>query len=392
MKKSLKHNLTRIAFTEAILKARDCNQEPECPCEFCVDLVEVSASCGITFNFDGDRHLTHALPDLVESKWRDALEMLSIQNSFKLYRGSNIFSGFMELPEGAYPAYQYFSENNDEYSSDENMLKKRQTAFILATQALPDSYLSHIEEQKDVNHSEIVETPWEQCCRVFREIDMPILDLPKSITSNISPDCFWTEHFAESGCLNPVAGYGLEFGHFGKDLSSDNSISLKDYVDVWPSIPDYFSWSDNTNQAGTCGGFVVRTSGLLVSQQWFFGDQNDLYINAFNHLVSPLLETEPENGFDHVIVVYSAYRNDAYIASTDPRSWDPLTPSDRLLLPLPSGYGLVGNWRETDGDYSPPPLSTFKSNLYTPKLRAASQYLEECLNIERERFGMLHSD
>ena len=102
------------------------------------------------------------------------------------------------------------------------MLKKRQTAFILATQALPDSYLSHIEEQKDVNHSEIVETPWEQCCRVFREIDMPILDLPKSITSNISPDCFWTEHFAESGCLNPVAGYGLEFGHFGKDLSSDN--------------------------------------------------------------------------------------------------------------------------------------------------------------------------
>jgi hypothetical protein len=328
--------------------------------------------------------MAYAIPDLIGSKSRDALEMLSMQNRFKLYRGSNIFSGFMELPEGAYPAYQFFSENNDEYSSDENMLKKRQTAFILVTQALPDSYLSHIEEQKDANHSEIVENGWEQCCRVFAEIDMPILDLPKSITSSISADCFWTAHFDESGCLDPIAGYGLEFGFMGEHLLSDDPIGLKDYVDLWPSIPDYFSWWDNTNQAGTCGGFVVRTSGLLVSQQWFFGDQNDRYINTFNHLVSPLLETEPENEFDHVIVVYSAYRNDAYIASTDPRSWDPLTPSDRLLVPLPKGYGLVGNWRETDGDYSPTPLSTFNSNLYTPKLRAASQYLEECLRIERD--------
>ena len=392
MKKSLKHNLKRIAFTEAILKARNCNQGPECPCEFCIDLVDISESCGITFNFNEDGNLIHTNPELIESKSQDALEMLSVQNRFKLYRGSNIFSGFMELPEGAYPAYQFFSENNDEYSSVENMTLKRQTAFILASQALPDSYLSHFEKQKDVNDPEIFETGWEQCCRVFREIDMPILDLPKSITSNISADCFWTEHFTEAGCLNPIAGYGLEFGYLDKDILSNASISLKDYIDLWPSIPDYFSWSDNTNQAGTCGGFVVRTSGLLVSQQWFFGDQNDRYINAFNHLISPLLETEPENEFDHVIVVYSAYRYDAYIASTDPRSWDPLTPSDRLLLPLPSGYGLVGNWRETEGEYSPPPLSTFKSNLYTPKLRSVSQYLEECLNIEREKFGILHSD
>lgn len=392
MKKSLKHNLKRIAFTEAILKARNCNQGPECPCEFCIDLVDISESCGITFNFNEDGNLIHTNPELIESKSQDALEMLSVQNRFKLYRGSNIFSGFMELPEGAYPAYQFFSENNDEYSSVENMTLKRQTAFILASQALPDSYLSHFEKQKDVNDPEIFETGWEQCCRVFREIDMPILDLPKSITSSISADCFWTEHFTEAGCLNPIAGYGLEFGYLDKDILSNASIGLKDYIDLWPSIPDYFSWSDNTNQAGTCGGFVVRTSGLLVSQQWFFGDQNDRYINAFNHLISPLLETEPENEFDHVIVVYSAYRYDAYIASTDPRSWDPLTPSDRLLLPLPSGYGLVGNWRETEGEYSPPPLSTFKSNLYTPKLRSVSQYLEECLNIEREKFGILHSD
>lgn len=148
MKKSLKHNLKRIAFTEAILKARSCNQGPECPCEFCIDLVDISESCGITFNFNEDGNLIHTNPELIESKSQDALEMLSVQNRFKLYRGSNIFSGFMELPEGAYTAYQFFSENNDEYSSVENMTLKRQTAFILASQALPDSYLSHFEKQK----------------------------------------------------------------------------------------------------------------------------------------------------------------------------------------------------------------------------------------------------
>ena len=392
MKKSLKHNLTRIAFTEAILKARNCNQEPECPCEFCIDLVEVSASCSITFNFDGDRHMTHAIPDLIDSKSRDALEMLSMQNRFKLYRGSNIFSGFMELPEGAYPAYQFFSEKNDEYSSEENMLLKQQTVFILASQALPDSYLSHVEEQKYVNHSEIVESGWEQCCRVFAEINMPILDLPPEITNNIASNCLWTNHFGSDGYLDPVAGYGLEFGRNEERFSSTEPISLDDYLNLPSAIPEYFAWWDRTNQANTCGGFVARTWGLFVSQQWFFGEDNDRYIQAFNNHLAPHLRSKPENGFDHVIVVYSTYRNDAYIASTDPRSWDPSTPSDRLLLPLPSGYGLVGNWRETDGDYSPPPLSTFKSNLYTPKLRAASQYLEECLNIEHERFGMRHSD
>ena len=39
MKKSLKHNLTRIAFTEAILKARNCNIE-----EHLVQLIEKKAN------------------------------------------------------------------------------------------------------------------------------------------------------------------------------------------------------------------------------------------------------------------------------------------------------------------------------------------------------------
>jgi hypothetical protein len=392
MKKSLKHNLTRIAFTEAILKARNCNQEPECPCEFCIDLVEVTASCGITFNFDADRHMTHAIPDLIESKSRDALEMLSMQNRFKLYRGSNIFSGFMELSEGAYPAYQFFSEKNDEYSSEENMLLKQQTVFILASQALPDSYLTHIEEQKDVNHSEIVETGWEQCCRVFEEINMPILDLPPEITKNIAPGCLWTDHFGSDGVLDPIAGYGLEFGRNEERSSSNDPISLADYLNLPSAVPEYFAWWDRSNGYNTCGGFVTRSWGLFVSQQWFFGENNHQYIKVFNSYLAPYLQSEPESEFDHVIVVYSAYREDAYIASTDPRSWDHRTPSERLLLPLPEGYGLVGNWRAHDADYVARQLSSFDSDLYMPRLRAATRYLEECLKLGREQLGISDSD
>ncbi len=123
-----------------------------------------------------------------------------------------------------------------------------------------------------------------------------------------------------------------------------------------------------------------------MSQQWKFGDLNDQYVDAFNRYMAPLLQNEPENPFDHVIVVYSEYRNDAYIASTDPRSWDPNTPKDRLLLPLPDGYGLVGTYGffiDSRGtEYVPTPLSIFNNDLSSPRLRAAARFLQECLGIK----------
>ena len=99
--------------------------------------------------------------------------------------------------------------------------------------------------------------------------------------------------------------------------------------------------------------------------------------------MAPLLQTEPESIFDQIIVVYSRYRSDAYIASTDPRSWDPNTPADRVLLPLPDRYGIVGNWCETESDYVPKSLRLYDASPFTPRLRAASKYLNECLRIER---------
>ena len=382
MRKSLKHNLTRIALVEAIIKASECYQTGLCFCEYCAVLIDLSDTCGIDFSVNRRKALVYLKPALLGTKATDALSVLSIQHSFQTFAQSDIFAGFMELPEGAVESYEYYSAHRHEVDADDNLLK-RQTAFILVSAALPDSYLDQFSNKRIANHIASVGKGWEQCCEGFSSINMPILDLPASITDNIEVGCFWTNHFNESGCLSPVAGYGLEFGLDRERLPSEDSVSLKDYVELWPSVPDYFAWWDRSNGYSTCGGFIVRSTGLLVSQQWDFGYRSDLYIDAFNQYMAPLLQTEPESIFDQIIVVYSRYRSDAYIASTDPRSWDPNTPADRVLLPLPDRYGIVGNWCETESDYVPKSLRLYDASPFTPRLRAASKYLNECLRIER---------
>ena len=360
-----------------------------CSCEYCADLIHLADVCGIDISQNGHKELVHRNPEWRGRKARHALGVLSTQHAHQLFAGADIFARLgNELPEGASEAYHFYAARRKNWDPNGDMLK-RQTAFALASAAFPDSYLDKF-DFSDISASdgEWEKSGWEKLVEAFNDIEMPILDLPRSITSNIETDGFWTHHFGESGCLDPIAGYGLEFGLNKREYDSQDSAGLKTYLEIWPSEPDYFAWWDRSNEAGTCGGFIVRSTGLLVSQQWKFCDLNDQYINAFNRYMAPFLQNEPENPFDHVIVVYSEYRNDAYIASTDPRSWDPNTPTDRLLLPLPDGYGLVGNYGffiDSRGtEYIPTPLSSFDNNLYTPRLRSAARYLQECLRIKEQ--------
>ena len=211
MRKSLKHNLTRIALVEAIIKASECYQTGLCFCEYCAVLIDLSDTCGIDFSVNRRKALVYLKPALLGTKATDALSVLSIQHSFQTFAQSDIFAGFMELPEGAVESYEYYSAHRHEVDADDNLLK-RQTAFILVSAALPDSYLDQFSNKRIANHIASVGKGWEQCCEGFSSINMPILDLPASITDNIEVGCFWTNHFNESGCLSPVAGYGLEFG------------------------------------------------------------------------------------------------------------------------------------------------------------------------------------
>ena len=378
LKKSIRNNALRIALVEALIRASECEHSEICSCAGCVGLTHLSLFMGLDLPISGDKGLLHLDPTLVGSKETDALGVLSIQHRHQQFQYDNIFRGFGEFPEGAYPAYTYFQEHREDgYWIDRSSIK-RQAVYILVSLALPDSYLNHfVDEVADQS-----KTAWDLFCETFKLIDMPIPQLPASITSGIVRGSFWTKHFGAQGCWSPVAGYGIEFAKLGQD--TDDTVSLKEYVDLWPSLPNFFTWSDRSNGYNTCGGFLVRSNGLLLSQQWFFDlRSNATYMSAFNNLMAPLLTTPPISDFDHVIVVYSAYRADAYIASKDPRSWDPNTPDDRVLLPLPDGYGLVGSWNCSDTSYIPRSLDSLDADEFTPRLRIAAQYLSQCLLIEQ---------
>ena len=377
LKKGIRNSALRIALVEALIRASECNLSEMCPCDGCLGLTHLSQFIGLDFPISGDKGLLHLDPSLVGSKETDALGVLSTQHRHQQFQYDNIFQGFGELPDGAYPAYTYFQEHREDgYWIDRSSIK-RQALYILVSLALPDSYLNHfVDEVGDQS-----KTAWDLCCDSFESINMPIPQLPESITSGIVRGGFWTKHFGAQGSWEPAAGYGIEFGKLSQDI--DEPISLKEYVDLWPSLPDFFTWFDRSNYQ-TYGGFLVRSNGLLLSQQWGFDiGSNATYISAFNTLMAPLLSTPPTSDFDHVIVVYSAYRADAYIASKDPRSWDANTPYDRVLLPLPDGYGLVGNWNCSDTSYIPRSLDSLDADAYTPKLRIAAQYLSQCLLIEQ---------
>ena len=234
---------------------------------------------------------------------------------------------------------------------------------------------------------------WNQVCQALANLGIPELQLPSSITTAIVEGEFYTPHFGEQGCFNGIAGYSLEMGVNNCDatlLKSDFwGIDLTAYLEGQPD-ENFFCYSEHSNGYSSFGGFVVRTQGMLISHQVALDRATTEYpfnaqtFDAFNKYLTPYLHDEPESIFDHVIVLYSEYRRDFWIFSTDPRSWDSNKPADHDRLRIPERYGIVGRWRTPleDETYTPRPLGKFNSPSYTPRLRAAAQYLESCLSVD----------
>ena len=231
---------------------------------------------------------------------------------------------------------------------------------------------------------------WKKVCQVLGNLGIPELNLPSSITTTIVEDRSYTPHFDEQGCFNSIAGYSLEMGVRNRDARLHESdfmgIDLAAYLEGQPD-EDFFCYSEHGNGYSSFAGFVVRTKGLLISHQFGLGSNISVHpfnaqtIDAFNKYLTPHLHEEPESIFDHVIVLYSEYREDFWILSTDPSSWDPNKPDDYERLRIPEKYGLVGRWNthhefET---YNPRSLEDFFSPIYAPRLQAAAKYLDECL-------------
>ena len=404
LSKNVRYDLLRLSLVDAIITSSECPgidgcTSPDC----CLDLGRIARQFGlITLKRQGsddysDRCLKYANPDLASKNAAEALEYLSFQHEVKRYANDHeAYELLIEINANPPASVRdYFNPENwrDPYDGTKSrqLALKRQIAYVLVSLAFPDSYLDHFADHvntddvrnadnKDDDHSN-----WDEWCKVFSQIGMPLLHLPKSITTQIKSEGPWTGLFGENGNWNASAGYYIAFGRNEDDVISD-SISLKEYVERFPSVPEFFTWSDRSNGYNTSGGFLVRTWGLLVSQTWTFErESNEFYINVFNQHLAPFFDVPPQSQFDHVIVVYSDYNIGRYIASTDPRSWNPNAPDYGISTPLPDGYGLVDNWHDSFDHYQPRPLVSLDSDLFTPRLRSAARFLIECIRHDELR-------
>lgn len=382
LKKSIRNNALRIALVEALIKGSDCVCDKVCSCDSYADLSRLSQLCGIDFSISGNKGLKHFDPTLVGGNERDAMMVLSTQHEFQQFQHDNIFQGFGEFPDGASPAYEFFEQHERNGFKIDKSSIKRQAIYILVSLALPDRYMNHFVD----SFGDQRKTAWDLWCEFLLSNNMQPPELPSSITSRIVRGKSWTKHFGPRGCFDSIAGYSLEMGvdlaknqNETLDESSFHGIDLTAYLKGQPD-EDFFCYSDYGNQGGAFGGVVVRTTGLLISHQVSLKDQ--INFDVFNKYLAPHLNKTPDSIFDHVIVLFSEYRQYAWILSTDPRSWDPNTPNEDELK-IPEGYGIVGSWwnQSEDQRYTPQLLKQFNSLSYTPRLRAAAIYLESCLSL-----------
>ena len=202
LKKSLRNNALRIALVEALIKGGDCNCAEICSCGSYDDLSRLSQLCGIDFSTSGNKGLEHFDPTLVGSNEKDAMGVLSTLHTFQQLQQDNIFQGFLEFPEGAYPAYEYFGEHERNGFTIDIASIKRQAIYILVSLALPDRYMNNFVD----SFGDQRKTAWDLWCESFFSNNLQPPELPSSITSRIVRGESWTKHFAPRGCFNPLAG------------------------------------------------------------------------------------------------------------------------------------------------------------------------------------------
>ncbi len=402
LSKKVRYDALRLSLVDAIMTSSECSGISFCTsASCCLYLCRIAPRFGLIINKyhnpddSSDRCLKYENPELVSKKAAEALKSLSFQHETKRY--CDEFTAYdllieilPDLPRIVWDEFKFVHiEDSDAPKSRRDALK-RLIAYVLVSLAFPDTYLDNFEHSVNTDdvledESDDYESNWERWCKGFNQMEIPLLDLPKSITTQIKSEGPWTGLFGENGNWDPMAGYYIEFGRSEDDVISD-SISLKEYVERFPSVPDYFTWYDRSNGYKSFGGFLIRTWGLLVSQTWTFGRESDeFYINVFNKHLAPLFDIPPQSEFDHVIVVYSDYNIGSYIASTDPRSWNPNAPDYGISTPLPDGYGLVDNWHSTFNNYQPRTLASIDSDLFTPRLRSAARFLSECIRHDQQR-------
>ena len=229
---------------------------------------------------------------------------------------------------------------------------------------------------------------WQNLCIAMDEAFNTHINLPESVIDELLPTAgdlmLGTSHFAENGIFDPIAAYGIEFGRREEDAGL-SGISLKEYVERWPHKPEFFQYFERSNGYSNFAGILFRNHNIFVSMQWTTGQGLDShYINTINNLINSN-QVQGEILGTKTIIVYSEYRQEAYIATQDESLWSPTQDLDRVLEPLPDGYGVFGNWtKHLGGDTESAwnicfeELST-ANDYMNSSIQDSAYFLRECL-------------
>ena len=229
---------------------------------------------------------------------------------------------------------------------------------------------------------------WQNLCRAMDEAFNTCIVLPESVINELLPTAgdlmLGTSHFAENGIFDPIAAYGIEFGRREEDAGLPG-ISLKEYVERWPHKPELFQYFERSNGYSNFTGILFRNQNIFVSLQWTTGQGLDShYVDTFNHLLKSN-QVQGEMHGKKAIIVYSEYRQEAYIATQDESLWASTQDLDGVLAPLPDGYGIFGNWMHSLSDGSTAAWNTCATELSKESdhhysiINESASFLRECI-------------
>lgn len=379
----------RYDFAEGLIQAAT-HHAPQphhlCTGACCDDLLKLCPVVGVKpcveFDDSIEPGLSYELREDITFEMESAMMMLSGFHEGKRFASKEPFRGYMEVPEfvGDILATPYFA---DKWSTDEFQLDGRPSfetymrdlAYAFVTVAFPDWYLRD-RVGRYFSTQQFLEPGLGQKLRHFisKFTDSGYIAplMTERMLEGLDLDGMCTRHFGDGEeQWFYGAAYGLEFGM--KDAS------LEKYWET-PSRWDAFEYFERSNGYSTSCGLVVSTGGVFFNQQCSLDELNHC-MNAYNKFMFPVIEETPT--IPGVMVVFSSYRNDAYIISAEPSTWDEYAPQNRILGPIPAEMDIVGVWRGYDPRrYTPPSLDEL-AGAQNPFVSAAARYMRECLSILR---------
>lgn len=391
-------NRLRWQLVEAMITATghiDKESRFLCTCEHCVDLARLFHVMGIDQDPIAFTHLPR-FQEMVTGSMRDGMDMVSTYISFG---SGHPLEGFMEVPEAVgevihSPYFARGAHDGPVHSTHEPSDETRELLFAFVSLAFPDDYLELVHGARDHMVEDDIDTQsefdekiihgWDANAEFTRQLEKTGLVAPLLSTGMIENleaalDPFrgvGTWHFWSHRCGSPWylgAGYSLEMG------MADPSLAR--YWLDFPSIPDAFEYSEHSNQNGDGLGFLARSPGLFVSQQvWLSGAQTpwNVCTTSFNKYLARILENSGPEGA--AMVIFSDYREDAYIVSCVEESWDEYAPNSAVMGPLPEGFGIVGVWDGYDENrYTPRSLDDVIAADWSEQITASARYLRDCL-------------